>query len=263
MKGKTLIRGIKELKNWPTWLSEYFGFLKNDENVVYNFRNGLNLIARPYTADRGIIQEVMLHKCYDEMMIGVEPGDTVIDIGAQAGYYSAQSLMNGAKKVIAFEPMEDNFILAENNMQNALDVSQYDDQEFVLNNTAVVGSNINELDIYEDSGNSGGHSAFPENDNGGNYVTVPTDNINDIIDQLLEVDVLKCDCEGGEYDIIFNMTDDNLNKVKMFVLELHPLGEGKMPFDITRFLEKKGFTIYTKSQSLSELSVVYAVKYGE
>ena len=42
------------------------------------------------------------------------------------------------------------------------------------------------------------------------------------------VEFLKMDCEGCEYKIFENITDDNLNKARVFYVEVHPTKENQI-----------------------------------
>jgi hypothetical protein len=56
---------------------------------------------------------------------------------------------------------------------------------------------------------------------------VPCATLQEVLDrhQLEKVDLLKVDCEGGEYDLFAAASDEALAKVETIALEVHAMGE--------------------------------------
>lgn len=61
--------------------------------------------------------------------------------------------------------------------------------------------------------------------------------------RLDSIDLLKLDCEGGEFDILFNLTDSNIDKIDNIVMEYHDKATKYTHLDIIRFLEKNKFKV--------------------
>ena len=63
---------------------------------------------------------------------------------------------------------------------------------------------------------------------------------------LSEVHLLKMDCEGAEYPILYSAPPAILKKVKRILAEVHPLdNETRNQNYLAEFLEGKGFNIKT------------------
>jgi len=60
-------------------------------------------------------------------------------------------------------------------------------------------------------------------------ISVPAKSLTSIIEtnNFQKVDLLKLDCEGSEYDIIYNTDSTILKKVNMMVIEVHEIDNKK------------------------------------
>ncbi|MFQ5845618.1 MAG: FkbM family methyltransferase [Planctomycetota bacterium] len=113
---------------------------------------------------------------------------------------------------------------------------------------AVTGRSGDEVRIYHDCRNSGGHSisaAFVEGD--GSYETVPTVSLGDLLARtgLDTVDLLKCDIEGAEYDVFLNTPTEVLRRVAAVAMELHvsPAFPPERSRNLVAHLERAGFRV--------------------
>jgi FkbM family methyltransferase len=92
-----------------------------------------------------------------------------------------------------------------------------------------VSSFDGEIDFYLSPGIGSVVSSLYEVDANGNNlerkkVTVPTITPNRLIEDFIdeeEIDLMKIDIEGAEYDFFEAITNDNLKKVKRFIIEYH------------------------------------------
>jgi hypothetical protein len=79
-------------------------------------------------------------------------------------------------------------------------------------------------------------------------VTVEAVSLPDIFagHQFQQIDLLKLDCEGVEYEILFRCPDYVLQRVKLIAMETHNgVGTNENTEALCAFLKKKGFTIRT------------------
>jgi len=68
-----------------------------------------------YVATTGQIREIFTWNVYDPVK-KIAPGDVVVDVGACVGTFTFKAMMEGASKVIAFEPAPDNFEILRKNI---------------------------------------------------------------------------------------------------------------------------------------------------
>lgn len=150
-------------------------------------------------------------------------GKTVIDIGANQGFFTLYAASRGAK-VFCFEPVQENIdLLKENVARNNLS-----DQVTVFHG-AVTG-NETEITLYvgaNERGNTRSETAsIVDNDRGGSSVDtrivagVPA---RDLLTHcgLEHCDFLKMDCEGAEFTIFENMPEDVLRSFDCLAVEYH------------------------------------------
>ncbi|MDQ6949991.1 MAG: FkbM family methyltransferase, partial [Actinomycetota bacterium] len=58
---------------------------------------------------------------------------------------------------------------------------------------------------------------------------------------MADVDVIKMDCEGAEFEIVPSLGGDLLGRVRAIIGEYHPF-PGRGPKDLRRELESAGFS---------------------
>jgi FkbM family methyltransferase len=141
--------------------------------------------------------------------IGLNKDSVCIDIGAQVGVISTYIAKKYGCGVLAYEPMTDNFERLQRNIKvmgvqhlvKAKNVAVYDGKPVKMNRgeTGLTGS-----------GRVG--------DYGDEY---PSVDLNVVLDQLDHVDVLKIDCEGSEYQILYKLSKKNLCKIRHLRGEFH------------------------------------------
>ncbi|MDP3790211.1 MAG: FkbM family methyltransferase, partial [Candidatus Omnitrophota bacterium] len=96
--------------------------------------------------------------------------------------------------------------------------------------------------LFIDHNNPGGHSMF--NGSGG-FIEIDTVSLSDIFDDngLSHCDFLKMDCEGAEYEILYNTPLEYLKRIKSISMEYHDNGDIS---GLASFLEENGFKVTFK-----------------
>lgn len=152
-------------------------------------------------SDHQVIREVIEQNNYQFDSNKVKHG-LCIDLGANMGCFSV--LAGKYSHVIAYEPETNNYnLLLKNIVLNQSDVMAV---KIAVGKEGI--TTINDLQACSAVGMPG--------------ETVEVVNINTILDPLDMIDYLKIDVEGSEYDIIEDITIDNLKKCENIVLEFHP-----------------------------------------
>lgn len=164
----------------------------------------------------------------------------VVDIGANIGVFSLYAVHAGAKKIYAYEPNQQAYeILAQNIVKNELQGI------IVPYNLAVSDSDDNMVQIP--SGSSPYNRVVAGNGIV-NYDRVRTITLERILrDNTINfVNLLKIDCEGEEYRILFNTKKSVFSKIGDIRMEYH---EGPVD-DLISYLKVHGFhLIYFDSDS--------------
>ena len=132
----------------------------------------------------------------------LKPGDTVIDIGANIGWYTifAAKLVGASGKVIAFEPEPRSFSFLQRNVAlNRL-------SNVIVENKAL--SNKEEkVRLFIDEQNRGNHHIFDWSD-GRHYIEVDALQLDDYLARstgIAKVDFIKIDMQGAEGVILEGM----------------------------------------------------------
>lgn len=177
-------------------------------------KSELSFRCRDDTWDRGIInEEFKMYRIDKYLEMGIK---TAIDIGAHIGGTTVLLGKNDVR-VWAVEPCKENFeLLDENVRRNKLD-------NVVLFNKAV-GAKRGRGTLHVERVNTGLCSFYGS---GTETQEVEIITLDDILKEMEVCDLLKMDCEGGEYEILMNQKD--FSKIKNIVAELH--------FDEARELE--------------------------
>jgi len=154
---------------------------------------------------------------FDVNVYGIKEGEledrTIIDIGANLGYFTAFAAMQYAKRVVAIEAQPDIFGGLVANVERYCQDIKVD----VCN--AVVLDKSNEMVSIN---NAGGASSIYSNQPG---KLVGTITIEDLLKKFSITDdnmVLKMDIEGAEYDVLLSMPDQLFDRFSMILIEVHP-----------------------------------------
>jgi FkbM family methyltransferase len=161
--------------------------------------------------EQGIYDEIWVDKVYGD----VEPGWTVLDIGANIGFFTLFALEAGAR-VYAYEPEEKNFERLEQQI-----IQNLDDPEHAHVYRLAVASDDEGRNLYLNAENIGGHRIT--HDAGGGIQRVPSITLNQIIEEVGHVDLIKMDCEGAECEIFWVATPETMAKIDRIRMEYHPI----------------------------------------
>ena len=172
----------------------------------------------------------------------------VVDIGAHIGIFAVacSSLCRNAR-VYSYEPERSNYaLLEENARQNpALGIQP--------SNKAVTGTEGSGK-LFLSEGNSSGHSILG---NKSNFQEVECTTLGDILASLPvdRINLLKIDCEGSEYEILFNTEKKVLQRIDRIVMETHQINTTPVPDreKLHKVLHDSGFEVTT-------LKVIYTTQ---
>lgn len=234
----TCQRGTKKYKI-VTSIIRYENFLKSlikpfvykiflkpfvNKHRLHNFNVcGINLkIYDNYLSEPRHIAYELNHNGYIFDNINFKQGDVVIDIGANVGMVS---LLLAKKypflKIYAFEPVKDPYESFKSNIK----LNNISDGTIIAYNMAVTKDG-RDICISYDPCVSGSSNMFNFSNN--NILRKKISHVKSItLDEIFrlhninEVKLLKIDCEGAEYEILYNTCYENLNKILHLRGEFH------------------------------------------
>jgi len=212
----------------------------NADPILFRTRKGL-LVEVPQRLLQ-TFKEIFMDECYmDGLELHVPDNSTVIDIGANIGFFTlfAASRFN-CSKILAYEPIPSNFKqLARNQGLNA-DCSIEFFQKAVAGHSGTVEIMFNPDDSFTTSA-----TIFQKPPKNNQVIRVPSITLPDIFrEHSIEMcDLLKMDCEGAEYDIIYSCPSDCLSRITQMAMEVHGGAEPRQNIEsLEAYLNEQGFT---------------------
>lgn len=172
---------------------------------------------------------------YERKGCFIKEGDVVIDIGANIGVFAHRAELRGASKVICFEPMD---LTYDCLVKNA-------GPKTTTHKLAVGGKNeFNKFILHTDfsqlgAGFNSENETIKQNKQIIHESVTYKIDINSIFDKNLcgRIDFLKIDVEGGEIEILNNITDENLSNLRCLAAEFHRIDDSFEDFQ-SQFLDR-------------------------
>jgi len=247
---------LRSLRKYSYYLLSIFELLFGFDNPILLAKIYLNL-TRPGVKtvrlrSRGLqfrvrgamdvwsIKETFLDRFYEKYGFTIQPDWKIIDIGAGIGDYTLYAAMTQPNsKVFSFEPYPESFVLMQENLRlNAITNVQVFDK--------AIGAASGELILDMISGEPLQFQSHLMNAvHVKKSLSVSSLSLADALAGLgLEsCDLLKLDCEGAEYTILFGAPQPVLEHIERIVMEYHDNTIQYNHSDLTRFLNERGFQV--------------------
>ena len=228
------------IQNWPLALRLFLGSAPSPINLIQLRASGVQFQVRG-AMDVWIVKETFLDRFYERFGTKIGDGWTVLDIGAGIGDFSLYAALgHPTNKVYAFEPFPESFGLLERNLElnNAKNVRALPE---------AIGGQTGRLALDLSSGEPLQYST-EGTATAADRLMVPCLSLEDAFERLslVHCNLLKMDCEGAEYDILFNAPPAILDRIDHIVMEYH---DGVTPHnhqDLVEFLTAHGFRVRTE-----------------
>lgn len=183
-----------------------------------------NIIIRKNTSDQHIFNSVFKKNEYN--INKLSPNTIVVDIGSHIGCFSLKAYEMGARHIYAFEANIENFIVCEYNTK------PYNIKNF---NNAVRGNyTVKAFDSYFNKNNNSptlNYGGLPLR-KGDSIKTITLEDIITLVGG--HIDILKLDCEGSEYSILYESNRDIFNNIECILGEYHA---GILPVNVCEGFE--------------------------
>lgn len=197
-------------------------------------------------------------KSYEKKGWEIAKSDTILDIGAHMGVFAlwaAKQATDG--KVISIEPTDNIHILMQsieiNKLENIipLKVAIGKDDSYI---EIAASPNYNSSNTNTEFKHSpflrlstflGFNTIHRKHKNSRKIERVQTTSIGSIVDQykLKQVDYLKIDCEGGEYDAFNFLPEKYFSKIRKIVMEFHHFHSSHNYRELKALFEHHGFEV--------------------
>jgi FkbM family methyltransferase len=204
--------------------------------------DGLTITMRQNYGDAMTIAEIFLDDCYVRDLT-LPPNPVVIDVGGFIGDFSLYAVKRlNARRVIVCEPSRRNWALLLKNIAN----NGYEDRIEPVNKAVTDGGNammnIDAPDEYQCTVSAYFLSGQPLN-------AVSGISLGQLLrDHAVEtVDLLKIDCEGGEYLILESTPADVLSRIRNIVFEYHDIDGGWAKLEsVKQRLRREGYALHVR-----------------
>ncbi|MFP3319486.1 MAG: FkbM family methyltransferase [Acidilobus sp.] len=194
--------------------------------------NGVSVAFNPNCVSASLPTGVFIRGEYEipEVLSGLK-GREAVDVGANIGDSALYFVINGARKVIALEPLPNVAKCAEENVR----LSGATDKVRVLN--AALSSGPVNVPCNYDLSSSGVFSTLSSS----GPCKVPGVSLDELLSMVNDPYLLKMDCEGCEAQVILGPERERLRAFEHIILETHPLNSGVSDEKLLASLKKLGF----------------------
>ncbi|MBC7651437.1 MAG: FkbM family methyltransferase [Deinococcales bacterium] len=246
MPKKGLARYLSLITNIENYTEYFFNKSKRHQrSLTFNTKPNVINFNVPESLYQ-VFKEIFMADVYNiKSLIKKLPDKaTIIDIGANAGFFDIILLSKNINATIyAFEPLESNVALFTKTIQANPQIAS----QIILSQKAVTGQEQPFLELFaEDTAdNSVVASAFSNFDKRNTRkIIVNCISLTQIMleNKLEKIDLLKLDCEGSEYDILYNTAPDLIKKINYLAIEVHDLDNEKCNITaLNTYLQELGY----------------------
>jgi FkbM family methyltransferase len=212
--------------------------------LTFKFRKGSiikirNIENKEDTSGLGMIWEIFIRRNYTPRGFEINLKDTVIDIGANIGIFSLYaSKIAKEGKIYSYEPFNIHYKRLSDNIQ-------LNNLKNIFSFNLAVCEKKGKKDLFISNQSSGMHSLVFNNDSK-EKISISCTTLKDIFkeNKIKECNFIKIDCEGSEYNILYNSPKNVLNKIKKIALEFDNIDKEKRNcLQLKKFLEQNGFEV--------------------
>lgn len=258
-------------------------------DFIHTLPNGLKFLNKNHKETRVVFKEVFENKTYLNNGIEIKDGDTIIDVGANAGMFSLQIGLHFPKaKIFAMEPIPETFRYLQLNAElYDLNIELFNQGAADSNRTTTFGyyplcTTISgqfpdkkcEKDVLEcyyerlENCEENKENIDKVLDDVTQYESVECElvKLSTLIEdhKIEKIDLLKIDVEKSEIEVLNGIDELHWSLIKQLVIEVHD-NDSNLKW-VENFLLNKGYNVYIEEDSLvknSKLYNVYASKIGE
>jgi len=224
MIGGRVFGMVRNVSNFPAYLLHKWGIVKKEPFILQS-SNGISVEVPQrmmHTAKEVFFTDDYRFDQIKDHVLKNQQNPVIIDVGANVGYLSAFSFTRFPNaKVISVEPIPKNLeLLKRNQLRN-------DGFDWTIIE-GVLADKSGEVEIQFDNSDSFSTSASMYGlDSGKDSVKVKSRTLVSLMTELAlpAIHILKLDCEGSEYDILYCQSKDELNTIAFITMETHQIDE--------------------------------------
>jgi FkbM family methyltransferase len=206
--------------NWGPLLLRLGGGRRFSSSLTFRTRTGLVISCPNVPGARVPMYEVFAEDCYHLAgFLGAAINEPllVVDIGAHVGTFACElSRLAPKAEIHCFEPSPTTAAYltrnaAANGFSSRIHITE-----------AAVTDEIGETRLIDNGGGSGLNHLASTQDQSGGGIAVRTTTFDTVVAEIGGPQLVKIDCEGGEYDLVLGSSPKSWDSVDRIVLEYHP-----------------------------------------
>jgi FkbM family methyltransferase len=244
---------VANLRNWPSAIA---GGLWDTSVSQIRFRNGLRFKVE--SGDLTPLYEVFSDRVYDRHFRNIASDGTILDIGGNIGAFTvmAASDLVPCGMVIAIEPNPKCLQRIEEN----LGLNGIGNVRLIQGAVATAVGDV----AFHAAAHTGNSTLFADQVTEGSALTiVPAISPRDALGLADSYELVKVDCEGGEFALLYETTPEDWKGIKRLALEYHIGFDKKYPAgpeQLQRRIEELGFEILCASRNSEIYGYIAAVR---
>jgi len=223
-QARRLVQTPRTFANWPRVLADMARQTLGNgpQDLTFRTRGGVTIVCPNRRGARVPVYEIFAEDCYQlAPFLGplLNRPVQVLDIGGHIGTFSCQlTQLHPRASVLAYEPSA---VTAEYLRRN-IERNNVADRVQVFKSAVAATSGIA---VFRDNGaGSGLNSLRSGHGSVGTDTEVSTVSFDEAVANApAPVDVVKIDCEGGEYDLVLGSSPESWASVQRVVIEFHPV----------------------------------------
>jgi FkbM family methyltransferase len=223
-QARRLVQTPRTFANWPRVLADMARqpFGKGPQDLTFRTRDGVTIVCPNQRGARVPVYEIFAEDCYQlEPFLGplMERPVQVLDVGGHIGTFSCRlTQLHPKASVMTYEPSA---VTADYLRRNIAQNKVADRVQVFESALAAKTGTV----LFSDNGaGSGLNSLASGHGSEGVETEVPAISFDDAVAGApAPVDVVKIDCEGGEYDLVLGSSPESWASVQRVVIEFHPV----------------------------------------
>ena len=230
---------INNVSNWHLHFMNKFGLI-NDDTLLFIAKRNIR-IETPKRLHHEF-KEIFMENAYTVgMKKKLKRNPIIIDIGANVGFFTLFAVSKYPNCTIySFEPIYSNFqqLIKNRDLNKTKNIHCFN--KAVCGYSGTVKMTFDPTDSYTTS-------ASINIDGNKESLDVPCLTLSDIFieNKIDHCDLLKMDCEGAEFDILYNTSKDFLYKIDQMAIEVHTgKNEKENLSSLKDFLIKSDFKLF-------------------
>ncbi len=242
---------------WGRVLALFLGRAGAGPHEVRLRQNGLTFAVRS-AMDVWSIKETFIDRFYERFGAVIRRSWRIVDIGGGLGDFSlfAATQQTGVQ-VYAFEPTPESFALLQRNVaaNNIRNVEAF--PLAVWSHSGKIAIDTRGGEAVQFTSQEAGSGAQP------GQVMVESLTLDEALNRcgIQRCNLLKMDCEGAEYPILFNAAPATLARIDRIVMEYHDNAGPHTHADLAELLAEQGFLVQARPNPVHDyLGYLYAFR---